>query len=201
MSVSYHQKARAAFVEPVTTSRLIIRPWQDGDEKAIADFLNADAGSFPKLYHHYIYDAATRFDEKRVRTEVIPAVRKLQQQHPHFELYIHNRADDRIVGMIEFTQDQLDRDRVSYFVLPSERRHGYALEAYAACVNHAVESGFLAGTLYAHTDPDNKVSQKFLEKAGFQNLGKMTAQNRQKEEITVIGFTRVLSKDQPMPSA
>jgi RimJ/RimL family protein N-acetyltransferase len=61
-----------------------------------------------------------------------------------------------------------------------------------------VATGLLAETLYAHTDPDNRVSQKFLEKAGFHNLGTVTAQNNQGEDLEVVAFTRPLSKDKPL---
>jgi RimJ/RimL family protein N-acetyltransferase len=198
MAVSYSQRAGIAFATPITTPRLIIRSLGDGDEKAMADFLNADGGSFPRRYHHYIYDPLGPFDEQRVRNEVFPAMKNQQQRSALFELYVYNQASKRIVGMIEFTRDQLYRHRVSYFILPSERRHGYAFEAYAACINQAVDRGFLSGELYAHTDPDNTVSQKFLEKAGFQNLGKVTTQNKQRENITVVAFSRGLSKEKPI---
>ena len=198
MTASYHEQAGTTFAAPVITSRLLIRPWQDGDEKAVADFLNADSGIFPRQYHYYAYNETGPFDEDRVRREVFPAMR---EQHKHsrlFELYIHDQTDNRIVGMIDFSRDRLGRDRVGYFVLPSERRHGYAFEAYTACIDRAIHTGLLADTLYAHTDPDNRVSQKFLEKASFHNLGTVTAQNNQGEDLKVVAFTRVLSKDKPL---
>jgi RimJ/RimL family protein N-acetyltransferase len=198
MVTSFHDQASASFAAPVVTPRLVIRPWQDGDEKAVAEFLNADGGNFPRRYHHYAYNVAGLFNEARVRNEVFPAMHRIQQDCRLFELYIYRKTDNRIIGLIEFTRDQIDRDRVSYFILPSERTQGYAFEAYAACINKAVDKGFLAGNLYAHTDPDNTVSQKFLEKAGFQNLGKLMAQNKQGESLTVVAFTRALSTDKPV---
>jgi RimJ/RimL family protein N-acetyltransferase len=198
MAISYSQQAGIVFATPVITARLAIRPWQDGDEMAVANFLNADGGVVPRQNHHYAYNVTGPFTEDRVRCEVFPAMRKLQKDVRLVELYIHNQTDHRIVGMIDFSRDQFGRDRVGYYVLPSERRHGYAFEAYAACIDRAVDTGFLTGNLYAHTDPDNTVSQKFLEKAGFQNLGKITTQNRQCENITVVAFSRTLSKDDPV---
>jgi RimJ/RimL family protein N-acetyltransferase len=198
MASSYDEEARAVFAAPVITPRLVIRPWLDGDERVVPDFLNADGGIFPRQYHYYAYNGAGPFDKDRVRNEVFPAMRILQKNVRLFELYIHNQTDNRIVGMIEFSRDHHGRDRVGYFVLPSERRRGYAFEAYAGCINRAVEAGFLAGNLYAHTDPDNTVSQKFLERAGFYNLGRLVVQNNQGDERCVIGFSRVLSKDEPV---
>jgi RimJ/RimL family protein N-acetyltransferase len=160
--------------------------------------VNADEGVFPRRHHYYIYNVTLPFDKDRVRREVFPAMRKFQKDVRLFELYVYNQNNNRIIGMIEFSRDQLGRDRVSYFILPSERRHGYAFEAYAACINKAVDKGFLTGNLYAHTDPDNTVSHKFLEKAGFQNLGKLIAQNEQGEDLEVIAFSRVLSKEKPV---
>jgi RimJ/RimL family protein N-acetyltransferase len=196
MVVSYSEQAGTAFGTPVITSRLAIHPWQEGDEKAIADFLNADAGIFPSRNHHYAYNVIGPFDEDRVRNEVFPAMREIYKSRPLFELYIRDRTNNQIVGMIDFSRDILGRDRVGYFVLPSERRHGYAFEAYAACIDRAVNTGLIRGTLYAHTDPDNVVSQKFLEKAGFYNLGPLIAPNNQGENHTVIAFSRVLLKDE-----
>lgn len=195
MSDSYQDRAKAAFAQPVTTSRLIIRPWQDGDEKAVADFLNADGGIFPQREHSYFYNSSRLFDETTVRTEVFAVMQILQQQEPLLELYMFR--DSRIVGRIEFHQDPFQRHRVGYFVLPSERRHGYAFEAYTACIDRAINTGFLEGDLYAHTDPDNLISQRFLEKAGFKNLGSKIAKNNQGEDISVIAFSRLLARHKP----
>ena len=197
MAAFYHQLACTAFTAPVLTARLVIRPWQEGEEKAIAEFLNADGGIFPHRNHHYAYNAIGPFDEERVRSEVFPAMSELQKAGRLFEVYIHNQTDDRIVGMIDFSRDSLGHDRVGYFVLPSERRRGYAFEAYMACIDRAADAGLLGDTLYAHTDPENKVSQKFLEKVGFRNLGKLIGPNNQGESQTVIAFSRALSHAKP----
>jgi hypothetical protein len=37
MAASYHEQAGTTFDAPVTTSRLVIRQWQEGDEQAVAD--------------------------------------------------------------------------------------------------------------------------------------------------------------------
>jgi RimJ/RimL family protein N-acetyltransferase len=195
MAGSYHDRAVAAFTAPVVTDRLVIRPWQDGDEKAVADFLNADGGIFPQREHRDFYDSARLFDETTVRTEIFPVMQTLHRQAPFLELYMYREG--RIVGRIEFYQDPFQRDRVGYFVLPSERRHGYAFEAYTACIERAAIRGFLKGDLYAHTDPDNLISQKFLEKAGFRNLGPKVGKNNQGEDINIIAFSRPLTGHKP----
>jgi hypothetical protein len=93
MAVSYSEQAGTAFGTPVVTSRLAIHPWQEGDEKSVADFLNADAGIFPSRNHHYAYNMIGPFDEDRVRKEVFPAMREIYESRPLFELYIRDRTD------------------------------------------------------------------------------------------------------------
>jgi hypothetical protein len=115
MTATYDEQARSAFAAPVITPRVVIRPWEAGDEQAVADFLNADGGVFPRQYHYYAYNETGPFDKERVLNEVFPAMRELQKNSPVFELYIHDQTDHRIVGMIDFSRDHLGRDRVGYF--------------------------------------------------------------------------------------
>ena len=200
MDTSYREQARATFAEPIVTSRLSIGPLQTGDESAFTDFLNADGGVFPRREHRQIpaYEAPPPFTEDRVRTEIIPALQDYHETKPGPQLYIRTKSDGRIIGMIDFSVDNFGRNRVGYFVLPSERRKGYAFEAYAATVNQAVRTGFLTGSLYAHTDPENTLSQKFLQKAGFEKLGRIETKNTEGDDIEVVAFTRRLDPGRPL---
>jgi len=84
-------------------------------------------------------------------------------------------SPDNIVGSLTFYEDEENRIRLSYFVLPSERRKGYAREAYKTVIEKFAEMQ-LAEELYADVAVDNIASNNFLKGFGFQ-----------KEDITAVG--------------
>jgi len=66
---------------------------------------------------------------------------------------------------------------VGYSVIPSRRRRGYATEALAALTGWAFEQPGVRA-IVAGTDPDNAISQRVLEHAGFVRTGTKEAEVR-----------------------
>lgn len=198
MPSEFHQRIETTLAGgAIDTGRLIARPWTEDDAALMAEFFNADGGDFPNRY--WYYDKAERpYDARKIEETVLPAMQDAYSRSV-FEFYLFHKTDNRIIGQLEFQQDWKGRSRVSYYVSPSERRDGYAFEAYAACVNWAVDHDILSGELYAHTDPANAASQQFLLKAGFQQHAEVWSQHPSYPPGgLVVPFTRSLSKAHPL---
>lgn len=198
MPSEFHKSIEAALAGGVIdTGRLIARPWVPADAASMAEFFNADGADFPNWY--WYYDKAKRpYDAQKIEEAVFPAMEEAYSRSV-FEFYLFDKTENKIIGQLEFQRDWKGRSRVSYYISPSERRHGYAFEAYAACINWAVDHGILAGELYAHTDPENVASQNFLLKAGFTRHAEVWSQHPSYPPGgLVVPFTRSLSKTHPI---
>jgi ribosomal-protein-alanine N-acetyltransferase len=68
-----------------------------------------------------------------------------------------------------------------YSVVPSRRRRGYATEALEALAAWAFEQPGVA-VIVAGTDPDNEMSQRVLERAGFQRTTATSSEVRWRRE-------------------
>lgn len=198
MPSEFHKRIETALAgRAIDTGRLIARPWTPADAALMAEFFNADHNDFPNVYSYY--DKGSRpYDARKIEEAVFPAMREAYSRSV-FEFYLFHKTENKIVGQIELQQDWKGRSRVSYHISPSERRHGYGFEAYAACVNWAVDHDILAGELYAHTNPENVASQQFLLKAGFKRQAEVWSQHPSTPVGSlVVPFTRLLSKTQPI---
>jgi RimJ/RimL family protein N-acetyltransferase len=85
-----------------------------------------------------------------------------------FGLFLVRRVSDGervgICGLLQ--RSGLDHPDVGFALLPDFRCHGYGYEAAAAVLDHA-RSGLGLRCIFGITDPDNSVSIRLLEKAGF----------------------------------
>jgi ribosomal-protein-alanine N-acetyltransferase len=88
-------------------------------------------------------------------------------------------ATGAVVGDIGFFGPPSDAGEVEigYSVVQSRRRRGYAREAVAALVAWAFDQTGVRA-IVAGTDPDNDVSQRVLQRAGFERTDASTTELR-----------------------
>lgn len=195
MPSEFHNTLKAT-LPVVETDRLLLRPVTADDAPALATLLNKDDRHFASYF--WMYDLQKQCSADDVKTKILPAMAETSERRV-YEMYAFRKTDQAIVGLVEFTMDGFGRNRVSYYISPSERRNGYASEAYAGCVNAAVKAGAIQGELYAHTDPENKISQKFLMAAGFTNHGMRDVLSRpDAEPHAAVVFTRPMTIENPV---
>lgn len=142
----------------ITTARLILHPL-DPDEAAR---IVAGEPSAADLWHPE-YPFADELDPLRGLASADPAL-----VHPVFTMYqIRRRSDGFAVGGIGFFGEP-DADgvvEIGYGLVASVRGAGLATEALGAASALAFDHG--ANAIVADTTPDNRASQRVLEKAGF----------------------------------
>jgi len=84
--------------------------------------------------------------------------------------FIIQKKDGTNIGITVYIGPSAGAVTIGYAVVPSEQGKGYGTEALQLMLDYL----FLAKEIHkvkANTDPDNKVSQHLLEKAGFKKEG------------------------------
>ncbi|HET7884205.1 MAG TPA: GNAT family N-acetyltransferase [Acetobacteraceae bacterium] len=93
---------------------------------------------------------------------------------------VMRRDDGRIIGWGGLYHDPFDRGwgvEVGYHFAPTAWGQGYATELVAACTGIA-DHGLRIPTLVAFAHPENRGSQRVLEKSGFRQERFVAAMNR-----------------------
>ena len=104
-----------------------------------------------------------------------------KEQYPGFEkdgargrFYIcmadEGVVKEKIIGQITHTKDYLNRDRISYYILPDSRRKGLMGQAYDQFIEDTRQSGGLKN-LFAAVNRSNTPSMYFLLSRGFNYVG------------------------------
>lgn len=149
------------------TERLVIRRWTKEDAGKMAAFFNRDGG----LYQSYYFDEEPeRLKARDFRRHIF---RDLDRDYP-YDMAIFTKDEKRIIGALGFWEDGYRRPHLTYFVSPTERRHGYAHEAYMAKLKEFGTYGTVE-KMTAEVAVKNIASQEFLKKAGFQPAGEIEA--------------------------
>lgn len=138
----------------LVSERLILRPWEAADVKAVVENLRQPswAADFP--------------------AEGDTVIAGIIASHPDWlspfgHRLIIERATSEVVGSLGlFWPPTEGRVEVGYGVVPSRQGRGYASEATAALSSFALSLDGVH-TVYADIEPTNPASARVLEKAGF----------------------------------
>jgi RimJ/RimL family protein N-acetyltransferase len=161
---SFVKNAAALAREPLTTERLTIKGLADCSPAQLYDFFYADDKTLLRRWEPWGWDAQHDYSGDYLIDHFKNA--EENRKMVYFGILKH----DRVIGFLQLRADDKNRTRLSYFVIPSERRNGYAEEAYSAFMAKYAPLSRDEG-LYATVDPDNTASQNFLKKLGFRETG------------------------------
>ncbi len=161
----------------------------------ITDRLNLDAVSAAEMDALIGQSRLPDWAEDFPQPTDLDAARQLFEQGLHTAAnalatrLIRERETGEVVGSIGFLLLPEDGDvEVSYSVVPSRRKRGYATEALISLARLALDDPTVSRVL-AHTDEENTASQELLLTAGFIPL-----------EIPGLGLAFALLRDQ-LPAA
>jgi RimJ/RimL family protein N-acetyltransferase len=178
--------AEIAGGQPLKTGRLEIRRWTRDEAGTMAEFYNADGRAYPL----YIGWDDGDYNAGYMRDILLDHLDKIAPG----ELAIFR--GDKIVGMLVPWQDHARRPRLSYYILPFEREHGYGFEAYMAGLREIARRGG-PKTMVAEVKPDNFASQKLLLKAAFHEAGRIISKSGVLKGSEVVLFRRDMSDLKP----
>jgi RimJ/RimL family protein N-acetyltransferase len=173
---------KSAFAHPVLTARMEIRPATQGDADTLAAFFMADGMAFVRELEWPEGD----YDPGYIREEVLPHWQALDPGNT-LRLFMFERESGTAIGELSFWKDGQNRTMLYYFVLPSRRKQGYAMEAAAACLDRAQEAG-IRDTFRAEALPENEASLRLLRRLGFIETRPVVSQIARYRGQTLAAF-------------
>lgn len=158
-------------VIPLETERLYLRPVELADAPALAEVaLNPDVlkltGLFPPL---------TTLEDVQgfVKSFLVgDAAQNISPRYPK-SWSIVEKQSGTVIGLVVFVAylERHQRAEIAYAIAPAYWNHGYATEACQVVARHAFSCGLLR--LYGMVDPENKTSERVLQKLNMQCEGLM----------------------------
>ncbi len=132
------------------------------------------------MIHTASQDEMIRFIEKQTDEILIKAYKEMLQgslEHPQdrewYAIWIIERKDGSHVGDLCFKGFQADGSvEIGYGISEESQGHGYATEAVNAVTAWALKQPGVS-RVDAETEPENRASQRVLEKCGFIPSGIM----------------------------
>lgn len=156
---------------PLSTDRLTLREIAGDDAFAFAKIM-----SHPRMQRKIIVNG----EEKNVSmyTSFLNGVDEFmeisihsQRQTPRtiYSLAIVEKKSKKVIGNIEFSENDLGDIELGYCIHPDFQKQGFATEAAETVCTYAFQRGIQAIT--ATTRGDNKASQALLKKLGMKLIG------------------------------
>ncbi len=145
--------------QPITTARLIVRPFRPEDGDDLHEYLSSA--------QVYRFEPGAPIDREQARQRAADMA-----VSPDFWA-IEVAATGRQIGQIYLHQiEPLEwlTCELGYILNPAHQRQGYAAEAAAALVEHAFAVRGMH-RIYAHCNPENSASWRLLERIGCRREG------------------------------
>lgn len=149
---------------PLTTSRLVLRPYAPGDEAAIFDlFSNAAVMR---------YWSSPPWTDRDLAARMIAVTSQGLEAGEHLRLGLEHRHERTLIGqcvLFDFVMPSR-RAEIGYSMLPGYWGQGFMHEALAVLIGYAFDQLDL-NRIEADIDPRNEASARVLERHGFEREG------------------------------
>ena len=122
-----------------------------------------------QLIHEWDNNPDFRGEFEQIREEIKTDLEKLYDNLKDSQWFFIEKKDGTKIGNIAHLLSAGEVE-VGYFVVPNERKKGYASEAIKIMIDYLFLSKDTV-RIQARTDPQNLASWKALEKAGFTKEG------------------------------
>lgn len=136
----------------IETERLILRKFVEADYDDLYEFLSQLENDEFEGYPGITYENGKEHLEYRLSSEEF--------------LAIELKDTGKVIGNIYCGKREFNARELGYIVNKNYQRHGYALEALRAVIDHLFSHG--THRVYAECDPRNESSWKLLEAAGLK---------------------------------
>jgi len=187
MRTNFYESCKKTFRRPLVTERLIIRPWRKKEAAQIAAFFNAESRAFIKYWNITQSRFPSDITGHYVRNDLLGDMKWHWTARPCFDFALYHRQTGKMIGNLNFYNDTKGRSRLSYFILPSERKSGYAKEAYRAWLKCAGTKKMVS-SVFAETAQNNKPSVALLRSLGFTETGRGTSESAYFKGKPVVRF-------------
>lgn len=207
-----YSKVKKAFSQPLETERLLVEPYSIKQSKALADFFEADDQFFAKLlFGNYPEKfAGVQYSVPGKKVQYTPEFMEhhfikslLNVWKPRtFPLLFSDKKSSKALGSLQILDDPKHGPRLTYTTLPSERRNGYASEAYDATLDFMLRLDlFTKSEIYAHVRADNQASINFLLSKNFTMIGQAINSDKNSVDRGLLCYTFARAVSAPVAPA
>ncbi|MBE5993916.1 MAG: GNAT family N-acetyltransferase, partial [Paenibacillaceae bacterium] len=142
----------------ITTKRLVIRPYSDGDQEDMAALLMNEI--VKKTY------MISDFNTKEEAYSLFKKIQKLSYSDDHYEFGIYK--DSQLIGWVNDVSNDTVKVELGYVINPKYHNNGYATEVLKAVIEDLFMRGY--NEVITGTFDTNKASIRVMEKCGMKRI-------------------------------
>lgn len=148
-------------IGPITTNRLILRPYKESDREQVIRILRNEEISKTFMLPEFEDDAAAERLFRKILT--------CSHQEEHFERAIY--LEDRLIGFLNDVEIQDGTVELGYVIHPDYQNRGYATEALTASIQELFRQGF--SRIRTGYFEENPASGRVMEKSGMHPISRL----------------------------
>ena len=148
-------------IDPITTNRLILRPYKESDREQVIWILRNGEISKTFMLPEFEDDAAA---ERLFRKILI-----YSHQEDHFERAIC--LEDRVIGFLNDVEIKDGTAELGYVIHPDYQNRGYATEALTASIQELFRQGY--SRIRTGYFEENPASRRVMEKSGMHPISRV----------------------------
>ena len=148
-------------IDPVTTNRLILRPYKESDREQVIWILrNAEINKTFML---------PEFEDDAAAERLFRKILLYSHQEDHFERAIC--LEDRVIGFLNDVEIKDGTAELGYVIHPDYQNRGYATEALTASIQELFRQGY--SRIRAGYFEENPASRRVMEKSGMHPISRV----------------------------
>ena len=148
-------------IEPITTNRLILRPYKESDREQVIWILrNAEINKTFML---------PEFEDDAAAERLFRKILLYSHQEDHFERAIC--LEDRVIGFLNDVEIKDGTAELGYVIHPDYQNRGYATEALTASIQELFRQGY--SRIRAGYFEENPASRRVMEKSGMHPISRV----------------------------
>lgn len=151
---------------PIETARLILRPYSEADVGDIFSY-----ASNTEVTKYLLWDAHKSIEDSRNFLKWIQSVTCNERGKLFFVYAIYLKQENKVIGSIDFKNTHRFGGQIDYVIGKNYWGNGYVSEAAEALKGWAFYTMPELVRLQSYCLPENKASQRVMEKVGMQYEG------------------------------
>ena len=148
-------------IDPVTTNRLILRPYKESDREQVIWILRN--GEISKNF------MLPEFEDDAAADRLFRKILIYSHQEDHFERAIC--LEDRLIGFLNDVEIKDGTAELGYVIHPDYQNRGYATEALTASIHELFRQGY--SRIRTGYFEENPASRRVMEKSGMHPISRV----------------------------
>ena len=148
-------------IEPITTNRLILRPYKESDREQVIWILRN--GEISKTF------MLPEFEDDAAAERLFRKILLYSHQEDHFERAIC--LEDRVIGFLNDVEIKDGTAELGYVIHPDYQNRGYATEALTASIQELFRQGY--SRIRTGYFEENPASRRVMEKSGMHPISRV----------------------------